>query len=443
MIRSNDRRIGTRVGVLLAAAALVVTACGDETPTSIGEEVLPGAPVTLQIEIPWEDFGSNLEVFGGYGTPGDLGTGVLANVYGGSLNARTLLRFGALPTSASVRDTTGTTVTDTDLTFVEGRLVALFSRSASTAETPVSLTLGFMDEAWHRRSATWTDAVDTVGSRVAWSQPGGGTVAPIDTVTWDPAAGDSVSFALDSAQVAAWDDDAALALGARLDLLTEGHRLDVRSVALRLTARPSVNPDTLVTVSATQPEVTFIYDPAPAAPADGMRVGGAPAWRTVMDLGVPTQLNGPAELCAAAGCPVTLEPGQISYASVVLTTRQTEGAFQPLDTLGVDARAVLSRTALPKAPLGAPVVGSLGRRLPASYFGDQAGAQVEMPVTSLVRNILRGIDPTTGLPYPNTLALLSPFEPLSIAYGSFYGPGTGFAPVLKLIVTVGPSVELP
>jgi hypothetical protein len=60
-----------------------------------------------------------------------------------------------------------------------------------------------------------------------------------------------------------------------------------------------------------------------------------------------------------------------------------------------------------------------------------------------VRNILRGIDVTTGLPYPNTLALLSPFEPLSIAYGSFHGPGTGFAPVLKLIVTVGPSVELP
>lgn len=443
MIRSNDRRIGTRAGTFLAAAALALTACGDETPTSIGEEVLPGAPVTLQIEIPWEDFGSNLEVFGGYGTPGDLGTGVLANAYGGSLNARTLLRFGVLPTSASVRDTTGTTVTDTDLTFVEGRLVAVFSREASSAETPVSLTLGFMDEAWDRRSATWTDAVDTLGNRVPWSEPGGGMVAPIDTVTWDPASGDSVSFALDSAQVAEWDDDDTRALGARLDLVTEGHRLDVRSVALRLTARPSVNPDTLVTVSASEPGVTFIYDPAPSAPADGMRVGGAPAWRTVLDLRVPTQLTGPAELCAAAGCPVTLEPGQISFAAVVLTTRQTDGAFQPLDTLGLDGRSVLSRDALPKAPLGAPVVGSLGRRLPAAYFGAQAEAQVEIPVTSLVRNLLRGIDPTTGLPHPNTLALLSPFEPLSIAYGSFHGPGTGFAPVLKLIVTVGPSVELP
>ncbi|MEX0837521.1 MAG: hypothetical protein WD101_04255 [Gemmatimonadota bacterium] len=443
MIRSNDRRIGTRAGVLLAAAALVVTACGDETPTSIGEEVLPGAPVTLQLEIPWEDFGSNLEVFGGYGAPGDLGTGVLANAFDGSLNARTLLRFGTLPTSASVRDTTGTTVTDSDLTFVGGELVAVFSGPASSAETPVSLTLGFMDEAWHRRSATWTHAVDTLGNSVLWSQPGGGTVSPIDTVTWDPAVGDSVSFALDSAQVAEWDDVATRALGARIDLLTAGHRLDVRSVALRLSARPSVNPDTLVTVSASESGVTFIYDPASTAPVDGIRVGGAPAWRTVLDLGVPTQLTGPAELCAAAGCPVTLEPGQISFASLVLTTRQTDGAFQPLDTLGLDARAVLSRDALPKAPLGAPVVGSLGRRLPAAYFGDEAEAQVEIPITSLVRNILRGIDPTTGRPYPNSLALLSPFEPLSIAYGSFHGPGTGFAPVLKLIVTVGPSVELP
>ena len=44
---------------------------------------------------------------------------------------------------------------------------------------------------------------------------------------------------------------------------------------------------------------------------------------------------------------------------------------------------------------------------------------------------------------PKTLALLSLFEPVSIAFASFHGPGDENAPFLKLIVTVGRSVELP
>ena len=432
------------VGAAVVAVVMSASACTEESPTSIGESVLPGAPVTLQIEIPWEEFGSNLQVLGGYGHPSGLGTGVLANDYEGVLNARSLVRFGAYPSSASVRDTTGTTVTDTDLTFVSGRVVARFRRVASSVSTPVDVAMGFMDEPWHRRSASWSLAVDTIGNQVAWSQAGGGTVTPLDTVTWDPSSGgDSIAFTLDSAQVSAWEDDDARELGARLDLVTPGHRVHVSSVALTLTARPSVNPDTLIDVPAQQTELTFIYDPVPAPPADGIRVGGAPSWRTVFDVTVPTQLTGPPELCDAVGCPVTLDAGEISYAGLVLTTRAPEAAFQPLDTLGLDARPVLDRDALPKAPLGGPLVGGSGRPMPGVLFSDQVGSQVEIPVTGLVRDLITGTNPSTGLPYSNTLALLTPFEPLSIAYGSFHGPGTAFAPVLKLVVTVGPSVELP
>ena len=421
-----------------------VTACSEESPTSIGESVLPGAPVTLQIDIPWEEFGSNLQVLGGYGAPSSLGTGIVANAYAGTLNARSLLRFGAYPTSATVTDTTGTTVTDTDLTYVSGRVIARFRRVASSASDPVDLALGLMEETWHRRSASWSSAVDTIGNQVAWSQPGGGTVSPLGTATWTPiGGGDSVAFALDSAQIAAWDDDEARNLGARLDLVTTGHRVHVSSVGLTLLVRPSVNPDTLIELPAAAPELTFIYDPPAVAPADGIRVGGAPSWRTVLDVAVPTTLTGPPELCDAVGCPVTLDPGEISYAGLVLTTRDPEGAFLPLDTLGLDGRPVLDRDALPKAPLGSALVGGSGIRMPGSLFSSAVGSEVELPVTTLVRNLITGSNPDTGLPYTNTLALLTPSEPLSFAYASFYGPGTAFAPVLRLVVTVGPSVELP
>lgn len=443
MRRSNERRTGLRLALGAAVSLATVAACSEQTPTALTGDALPGEPVTVAIELPWEEFASDLVVIGGYGAPSELGTGVLANAFAGTLNARTLVRFGAYPQSASVRDTTGTVVTDTDLTVTGGRVVAIFNRRSSIVSGPVTLTLGAMQEPWDRSSADWVHAVDSVDFELPWSQLGGGAVVPLDTAVWTPTAGDTLFFALDSAEVAAWSDDAENVHGGRIDLITEGHRLAVSSVGLQLEVQPSVNPDTTIFVDVADRAVTFIYDPEPAPPADGMRVGGVPAWRTIFDLDVPTQLSGPPALCDAVGCPVTLDPGEISYAALVLRTRAAEDAFQPGDTVGIDAREVLSREALPKAPLGASVFGTSGRRFPAALFRADAGTEVEIPITSFVRNLLEGVDPETQIPYPNTLALLSIFEPRTIGYASFYGPGGPDAPMLKLIVTVGPSVELP
>lgn len=421
----------------------VVAACSEINPTSIEDDVLPGAPVTIEIEVPWEEFGSQLEVFGGYGSPSDLGTGVLANAFAGTLDARTLVRFGAYPQSASVQDTTGTTVTDTDLTVVGGEVVASFDEVDRTNDGPVTLTLGATQEEWHAQSAGWLHAVDTLGEQRSWTEPGGGAVVPLDTATWDPASGDTVSFSLDSAEVAAWSDADDPSRGGRLDLVTEGHRLGVRSVELRLTVRPSVNPDTTIVLDAPDQATTFIYDPQPEPPTTGLRVGGAPAWRSVLDLEVPRELTGPAELCDAVGCPVTLDREEISYAALVLRTRRSEDAYQPQDTVGLDVREVLNREALPKSPLGSSLIGSPGSQVPPTLFAEEEGAVVEVPITPFVRDLVDPTDSDTDGARPNTLALLSTFEPLSIAYASFYGPGSPQAPVLKLVVTVGPSVELP
>ncbi len=443
---SGSRTARAGVATALAAAVLVGTvACEEMSPTSIDETVLPGAPVTIEIEIPWEEFGSGLEVFGGFGRPAALGTGIVANAFAGTLDARTLVRFGAFPRSASVADTAGTTRTDTLLSIKGGRFVAYFNAPASTNDGPVTLSLATLQEAWHPATAGWANAVDTLGGATPWSAPGGGAVVEWGTAEWNRASGDSLVFALDSAQVAAWREDAdARARGALLDLVTEGERLAVRAVALRLDAVPSINPDTVVQLAVPNDVLTFIYDPAAAPPAGIVRVGGVPAWRSVLDVAVPRELTGPPALCEALGCPVALEAGEVSYAAIVLTSRATEAAYQPTDSVRLDVRPVLAPEALPRSPLGSSLVGTALPAVAGGIFGPGgAGARVEVPITSFVRALL-GEDAEEGaVGRTSTLALIAAGEPSSFSFAEFEPPGTAGAPVLKLIVTIGPSVGLP
>jgi hypothetical protein len=430
------------IGSIAGLAALGAVACQELTPTSIDDEVLPDAPVTLELEFSWDDFASNLEVIGGYGSPKELGTGVLAKNFAGELNSRTLWRYESYPKTTTVRDSLGTTRGDTLLTFVGGRAVIFFDTIASTNEEPVTLSLGATQNEWDANTVTWTTAVDTIHDRREWPEAGAGPVAPLGTLVWDPAEGDSVWFDLDSAQVAAWADTTDATRGARLEVLTEGVRVQVFSTVLRLDTRPSINQDTLVVVSAQRGDITFVYDPFPEPPPDGIRIGGAPAWRTVVDITIPSQLNGPAALCDAVGCPVTLDASQLNYAAIVLRSRETQKAFQPTDSVGLDVRPVLDRSALPKAPLGTSLLGTLGRRVGPALFADEAGAPIEIPITAFAQALLTGED-IAGFPPPKTLALLSIFEPVSIAFASFFGPDGPEAPTLKLIVTVGRPVKLP
>ena len=428
----------------LVALPVLAWGCQEESPVGVGEGPLPGEPVTVQITIPWADFASNLEVFGGYGSPQDLGRGVLALQYQGVLEARTLLRMGAYPDTVTVRDSTGTLRPDAGLTFVGGRLVARFDTIASTnGDTPVTLVLGRVSEEWDAATASWDFAVDTINDQRPWSEPGAGPVVVVDTAQWNPADGDSVVFEVDSATIEAWSDPNDLSAGARIEIIDPGYRLRMNAASLRLDVLPDINPDTIVVVSAFTQNATFLYTPFPTPPPDGVRIGGAPAWRTLLDLTVPDVLDGFPALCGVVSCPHTLEPGQISYAALRLTSRATDPAFQPSDSVRLDVRPVLDRSAMPKSPLGESLISSaLGRAVAASAFGSAPGQTIEVPFTDFARDLLRGVD-EDGFPPPSTLALLSVFEPFSISFASFDGPGSAGEPVLILVVTIGPPVELP
>jgi hypothetical protein len=431
------------VGCLVAAA---LSACEEQLPVALVEGDLPGEPITVLVEIPWSQFASDLEVFGGYGSAADLAQGVLANTFAGSLDARTLLRASRYPVFATARDSTGTLRPDSTLTFVSGRLVTYFDTIASTnfaTMTPLTLALGATQTEWDAVTASWDFAIDTINDQRPWSEAGAGPVAAVDTAVWDPTLGDSAVFQLDSAEVAAWADTLDLTAGGRIEVIETGERVQIRGAALRLDARPSLDPDTIIEVTALTTSVTFVYSPFPNPPPDGVRIGGTPSWRTVLDVAIPSQLTGPPEFCAVVSCPHTLEPEQISLATIVLTSRASDPAFQPTDSVRLDIRPVFDRSAMPKSPLGVSLVGEvLGRGVAPEAFGSDPGRTIEIAFTSFARDLIRGVD-AAGNPPATTLALLSVFEPLSIAFASFEGPGSANEPLLRLVLTIGPRVELP
>ena len=430
-------RFTLAAGLLLAAAA-----CQEALPTAESDILVQGG-VAAEVTLPFRDFATDARVFGGYGRVSELSGGFIAHEFGAGpgaggvpaegLEAATLLRFGRYPASVSVLDTTGTTRPDTALTFLSGRIVARFDTLASVLTGPVEVTAHAITEPWDGVSATWQFAVDTVGHREPWSQVGGGAVEELGSGVWDRGAGDTLVITIDSARVASWADSTDLTRGVRLNTDAPGVRLKLTSALLWLETLPSINPDTIIQVLADTEIMTFIYSPLPSPPDGPLRVGGAPAWRTILDLALPRTLDGPPSLCALVGCPVEIDEGHVSYAGLRLTTRTESPAFAPSDTLIIDLRMVMVPEILPKSPLGPSAVGLFGEILSPEWFRPPAGQVVEIPVTELVRDLLRG-ETSDGDQVSNTVALLSAFEPLTIEYASFEGAQSPGAPELRLIL---------
>lgn len=433
------RRKGPFTAAASAALLVAVVACQEEAPTALDDSQLPDEPLTFEVELPWSEFGSDAQVLGGYSWPSVLSAPVVTRSYLGDLEARTLLRFTGFPALVRVNNDDGTLVDDTDLTYISAFLTLGFDTLLSVAPGPVRVELGGLQEEWAARTTSWTLAVDSVGDQRAWSAPGGGAVDSIATGLWDPTVSDSVNFSMDSASIATWVDGLDSSRGARVSTTTDGALLVLTRALLQVSIRPSVG-DSIVEDTVNLLERTVLYDPPPAAPT-GLRVGGAPAWRTFMAVSAP-ELNGPPELCAAVGCPYTPAAGELSFAALRLTSAASEAAFQPYDTLRLDVRAALSPARLPKSPLGPSETFGLGTPIAPEAFGSSPGSAVEIPITNFMRTLLSGSD-ASGNPPSSTLAILSAAEPESVTFASFVGPGDPGQPSLRMILTVGAPQGLP
>ncbi len=426
---------------LLALGSWSLLACQEKIPTTLGGDSLPVSPITVQVTLPFEAFAREMTVWGGYGRPVELPNGVVARAFGGTLDARTLVGWSNYPWSASVKDSTGTVRSDTLLTFIAGKVVAVFDTVTSIHDGPVDLALGALQQDWDVLSASWIRAVDSVGSQIPWQEEGGGPVLPLGTAQWDPATGDSAVFTLDSAAVALWTDTTAAKVGVRLDALSEGVRLNVMALRLLLTTRARSNPDTLVELTVAARTRTFIYQPILIGSPESFWAGGVPAWRTVMEMDFPDTVDLPPGVCAQVKCPVTLTPESLVSATLVLRTQAPPPGFEPSDTIRMDVREVLEPTRMPKSPLGFTLAGFTGIRIPPEHFGAGAGAEVLVPLGAYFEGLIRAkSDPEVTI--SSSLAFLSAFEPLSLQLASFGGPGSPGAPELRLLLTLGEGVQI-
>jgi hypothetical protein len=429
------------IGSLLALTTALALGCDERTPTSLTEDFLPVLPTTFEVRLSWEQFATGLEVYGGFGLPSDRGGGVLANAFRGLLHARTLGRFERLDPLVQVPDSTGTLVEDPNPRLRGGRVIVHFDSLGSHPGRPVTISVLRMSTEFDAITATWELAADSVGARRPWPQVGGGPAVQVGQAVWDAAQGDSVVIPVDSATVKTWTDTLPSLRAFRLDVETTDVHFDVEGVQLQYDITPSIKRDTTVVRTAATTALTFIYTPRPAAPTRGIRVGGAPAWRSVIRTQIPKVLTGPPDLCAVLGCPFELDAERINHASLVLTTRPSDPpAFQPQDSVIVDVRAVLAPERLPKAPLGPSLAGLGGRALAPALFGSPQ--QVTVPITGFVRAQVTE-DSTAVVPPPRALALLALPEPAGISFASFAGPGEAGSPFLRLIITNAPPVQLP
>lgn len=442
------KRFGSQATRALGGALLLLTAgCGEQLPTFPFQRDIPVDATSFEVRIPLSEFASNIRVLGGFGLAADLRSATVANGFGSvdPLNAHALIRVDTLPTEIITADSLGDVGVDRDFTVAGGRLVVRLDTLGARPTSAVTLSADALSESWDFFTATWTMAVDSITRAEAWTLPGGGVVTPLGSGAWDTEAegSDSLVIQLDSAGLALIQDmEAPAAGGVRLRIEDPGERIRVRSVSLIGYARPSFKPDTLVDFSALVPELTFIYDQGPQANPGEWIVGGAPAFRTILDVDVPTELPLDAELCAIVTCPITLTPELLLFASVVLTGADVQTQFLPLDTLLIDARGVVDPDALPRSPLGTPVIANSALAGPELFLPETDDRTLQIPVTFYVQDLIRGETPGGDPVFP-TLALLTPFEPFSFEVMRFRGAGMEGEPYLRLLLTVGGEVGLP
>lgn len=425
-------RLKSAARALAAVGAILAGACGYETPTSVEGLTFPVTVVTSEVHLSHDQFARGVQVFGGFGRASDVAVPLVATEFGeDDLEARTLVRFGPIPRSASIRDTAGTTVTDPNLTLVGGRAVLRFDTLAAPSG-PVTLSASLISERWHPPSATFVHAVDTLGEQVPWAGLGGGDATPIATAVWDPAESDSAFFAIDTLVIKAWDTEDE-ARGMLVRMVTPGARVKVRSANLVMDALPSIRSDTMVTTDTFAEHLTFIYDPVASLPEGALQIGGAPAWRTVFEVQLPASVPLVDENCPSGGCTLPLTADGITQAALVLTPGPTGAALRPTDTLFVDARPIPSPEYLPRAPLGNSIHVPVAQVPPEAFSGEE-GSVVEIPITSFVRDLARGMT-EDSVPAPNTLALLAAIEPQSFELMRFLGPDSSSPPLLRILVS--------
>ena len=420
-----------RWSLSLLCTVLLAGACTQDSPTEAGSGLLPPDAIrTFEFVLEPERYLMWDTAFGLYSAASDANYTLIANEYEGALNSRVLLRY-PIPRTITLIDTLGVLRTDSTPIYFSGDVRVLIDTLASTAP-PAVLELFQPTEDWDRRTATWQLRVDSAGVQLPWAQPGGSPGALISTATW--AAGDSVLIPVDSATIAGWADTTSAVRGAILGTSTPGTRLRTVLPTLRLLARSTLNPDTVVEMTLA-PGRTFIYEPEQPDSVGEPRVGGTPVWRTVIRL--RERLDTLTVPCPGVpGCRLELGDVSINYGALRLQPQPAPAGFAPELPVSVALHALLPSPLLPLTR--SPVTGAFGvttGTIPPSSFMAPGAPVVELAVTEFVRLLF---SPPSDEFRPTHIALLPGGTDRTFGFATFEE-----MPRLRIIVTISRELQLP
>lgn len=419
---------------LLAALALSAAACSDEAPTLSGDDQFPpgSVPVTREVILPASEFFRVLGTARGYTEASNLSGVVVANRFGGSLDANALARFTGFPTTVTYQRE-GLQVTDTAFRYQGSRMVLRVDTAASSRSGPVTLRVYQAAQAFDVGSATWTTAVDTGAVRTPWTQAGGTRGELLGEGTFSE--GDSLSITINAAAVRALADTASR--GIIITTTTAGARVELFEIVLRANIKPdAASPDTTIVQNiGTTTTRTTIYTPEQPEPGPGVfAVGGVLSARTLVELNADRRVPACAvgETCGT----VPLDSVLLNQVAVLLRPVQPPGGFGPIKVFPLSLRLVEEPALGGAAPLGTRVLDvnlALSNQVYPYARGDTL---VELPVTNLARNLAL----TDTL--PRTYALLSELQTTTVP------PTFGVAffeaePRLRIIYTLPARRRLP
>lgn len=410
-------------------AATVVTACSDDIPTASGEDAFPpqGRASTFDVLLSADSLTVEVGRFSDYTGPGDAAYLIVADDFGGVLDAHALVRFTDAPQSVQF-SSGGTTFIDTAFVYAPGNLIARVDTSASAAAGTV-LQLWAVGQEWSPANTTWERATDST----LWQEPGGTRAELLSEASATPSAGDSVLLPLDSAQVAriADPDFPGLLLTAR----GAPGRVRLTLAGLATALRPASRTDTTIAQTLMQGPRTFIFTPEPPRSVGAWEAGGIRSARTLFRLRIPDRISACGDPPPTSCGTVALEDVTVNSASLLFTPVPVPGGFGPLGTTTLSLRSVfepgLGRAA-PLGPLvtdqrfvGAATVFAQGRLAP----GDTV---VAIPIGQYLQSVARA-DSTAV-----TLALLG--EPEAASFGvAWFQP----AARLRIVYTLPSRTPLP
>lgn len=409
----------------------LVVACGDESPTGVGAGLLPPDVIqTVEIVLGPEQYLVFDTAFGLYSDPRDMDFLVVANQLDGGMSANSLVRFN-IPTALSVIDTLGVGRLDSVPTWIGGTLRMQFDTAFATGY-PIRLAVYRTAEDWDG-SATWQLRRDTGSVQQPWATPGG-TRGPLVATTTIMAVRDTVEIPVDSATLALWADTANAARGAVVVMESQDGRIRTTLPVLELRGRSSYRPDTVYTATASAPTHTFVYTPAQPEVGSQPRVGGTPAWRTVMRL--RERLDTLSFACPGVpNCRYRLSEANLSYAGLRLQPTPAPPGFHPEGPLTIVAYLLLPSPQLPlqRSPLS-EVIGV--STVQGSSFRSPDAPVIEVPLTELIRIVtLPPADRPTD--FPGTHFALVPGD-RTFGFGTFAA-----LPSLRLVVSVTRELQLP